>query len=544
MNKYLPFIKKNIPEIIIILFSLSFSSWLMFSTFSYNNNTMLIASKAWSDFASHIPLIRSFSYGSNFPPEYPLFPGEPIRYHFLFYAIVGLLERIGFRIDFALNIPSILSFSGLLIMIYFFAKKIFQSKVVGILSILFFIFNGSLSFLEFFKTHPFSANTYIDIIKNTSFPSFGPYDGKIVSAFWNLNIYTNQRHLALSFLIILVIIYLLYPKLSYKSNTITIIIVTLLLNFLLFTNQAALVIASIWILWIIFINFPKKLFFLITFFIIPLWFFIFPGFINSAYNISFKFGFLSQAQNFFTFINYWFFNLGLYIILIPLGILKSKHYAKKLFGPMLILFILPNIFQFSPDIINNHKFLNFFLIIGAMYVANFIYNTWKKDKFHRLHFYKLYCVILFIFLTLSGVIDFMPIKNDFKIPLTDIPDNKDALFIKEHIPSKDVILNSNFLYDPSSIAGRKIYYGYSYFAWSYGYNTNNREKTFFRIFRTKTKNSACLLFKENNISYIELNNNPSPPISFDSDFWQKNFKKIYTNPINGTTIYDVKQSCQ
>jgi hypothetical protein len=67
----------------------------MFSTFSYKDGNMLIASKAWSDFASHIPLIRSFSFGNNFPPQYPLFSGPPIKYHFLFYAFVGLLEKLG-----------------------------------------------------------------------------------------------------------------------------------------------------------------------------------------------------------------------------------------------------------------------------------------------------------------------------------------------------------------------------------------------------------------------------------------------------------------
>ncbi|TSC86331.1 MAG: hypothetical protein G01um10147_943 [Microgenomates group bacterium Gr01-1014_7] len=79
---------------------------------------MLIATKAWSDFASHIPLIRSFSLGDNFLPEYPLFPGEPIRYHFLFYAVVGYLEKLGLRIDYAFNILSALSFAFLIISIY------------------------------------------------------------------------------------------------------------------------------------------------------------------------------------------------------------------------------------------------------------------------------------------------------------------------------------------------------------------------------------------------------------------------------------------
>ena len=131
MKKLFPLIKNHYIEITLIIFTLSFSFWLMFKTFSYSDDSMLIAVKAWSDFGSHIPLIRSFSFGSNLPIEYPIFPGEPIKYHFLFYFLVGMLEKIGIRIDYALNIPSAFSFFLLLLSVYFLAKLLFKSKIVG-----------------------------------------------------------------------------------------------------------------------------------------------------------------------------------------------------------------------------------------------------------------------------------------------------------------------------------------------------------------------------------------------------------------------------
>src|SRR5260221_11856664 len=99
MTKVLTCFKKYSLKIILLLFAAVFSTWLMFSTFEYDKGRMLIAAKAWSDFANHIPLIRTFSYGYNIPPQDPLFAGEPIRYHFLFYMFVGFLEKIGVRID-------------------------------------------------------------------------------------------------------------------------------------------------------------------------------------------------------------------------------------------------------------------------------------------------------------------------------------------------------------------------------------------------------------------------------------------------------------
>ncbi len=74
-----------------------FSVWIMLRTFSYDyeNSWILIFGAMRSDFAATLPLIRSFSMGDNWPPEYPLFPGSPIRYHYLFFLIVGKLEAIG-----------------------------------------------------------------------------------------------------------------------------------------------------------------------------------------------------------------------------------------------------------------------------------------------------------------------------------------------------------------------------------------------------------------------------------------------------------------
>src|SRR3989344_1920254 len=232
MKKLFPLIKNHYIEITLIIFTLSFSFWLMFKTFSYSDDSMLIAVKAWSDFGSHIPLIRSFSFGSNLPIEYPIFPGEPIKYHFLFYFLVGMLEKIGIRIDYALNIPSAFSFFLLLLSVYFLAKLLFKSKIVGILAVVFLLFNSSFSFLEFFKTHSFSFQIISQIVQNNTFPSFGPYDGKIVSAFWNLNIYTNQRHLAIgaAFLVLFVWFVYKYSRLDKQINRLLILLWILLVG--------------------------------------------------------------------------------------------------------------------------------------------------------------------------------------------------------------------------------------------------------------------------------------------------------------------------
>lgn len=542
MNK----IKKYYPEIIFLSITIIFSFWLMWHTFSYQKNIIYIAAKAWSDFAAHLPLIRSFSFGQNFPPEYPIFPGQPIRYHFIFYALVGCLERFGLPLDWALNIPSVLAFFGLILTIYFLAKLLFKKRFVSIFSVIFFLFNGSLSFLEFFKNKPLSLKTLMEILQNRDFPSFGPYDGKIVSAFWNLNIYTNQRHLALAFaLILLTLIIVLKPiiqnqKLTYHRS----IIIGLFLGITPFIHSAGFVMAIIIYstFFLLFKNYRKQFLILSGLaLIIGLPQILLTQTGNVSSNFRFNPGYLiTNNLTFFSFFNYWFFNLGLTFFIIPLGFIKSSSLAKKVFLSFLPLFIIGNLFQFSPEIAANHKFFNLFLIVGNIFAAYAIWLIWQKRICG-----KIIAIIFIFFLSLSGIIDFFAIKNDSLLSIIDAPKNPDITWIKENTPPDSLFLNSSYLYHPASLAGRKIFLGWPYFSWSAGYDTNQRGLIIKNIYENKNVQTTCQLLVNNQIDYFTLEDTKGdkdlPEI--DINFFKANFKPAYSNSKSDFQIYEVNYNC-
>lgn len=541
MKKTSKFLKKFWPEIIFFTIAFLFSFWLMWHTFNYQNNTFFIAAKAWSDFAANIPLIRSFSWGQNWLPQYPLFPGPFIHYHFLFYAFVGLLEKIGIPLDWALNLPSALSFGFLILVIYFLAKTIFQSRFVGFLSVIFFIFNGSLSFLEFFKNHPLSFKTPLEIFQNNTFPSFGPYDDKIVSAFWNLNIYTNQRHLALAFSLILLIFILVINK---KFTLRRALFLGLLLGLMPFLHSAVFVMGIIIFssLLIFLKSHRRNLLILLAIAItlgLPQILLMQTG--GGISNLRFNPGYLiANSFTFNNFLKYWFLNLGLSLFLIPLGFIKADSLAKKVFLAFLPLFIIGNLFQFSPEIAANHKFFNLFLIIGNMFTAYAIWLIWQKKIFG-----KILSLIIIFFLTLSGLIDFFPIKNDSFMLITDAPRNPDISWIKQNTSSDSIFLNSSYLYHPASLTGRKIFLGWPYFAWSAGYDTNQREKIMESIYENKNKKQICQLLINNKIDYFTIEDTKGDEnlLNIDVEFFQNNFNPVYSNFKNYFQIYKVKSNC-
>lgn len=534
---------KNEVFILVLLFGLSI--FLMWKTFRVDpEGNMQISTKLWSDFAATIPLIRSFSLGANFPPQYPIFAGPPIRYHFLFFILVGFLEKIGIPIDWALNVPSAISFLLLLSLVYLLAKEVFKKKAVGLVSVLLFLFNGSFSFIEFFKQHPVSLQTPTEIFTNSAFPSFGPYDGKLISAFWNLNIFTNQRHLALGYAGFLFLLLFIYkanknPKRLSLGRIITAGIAVGLFPFIHLPVFGMMGIALI----AFFLIYPRlrlKIFcvgLIAVALAIPQ--LIFMG-ASQVKTPLLNPGYLAGIDSFLFFTKYWFFNLGLTLILAPIGFALAKKAQRKILMPFILLFFVGNTFQFSPEIAANHKFFNLFVIGVNMFTAYFLVHLWQ-----RVHLGKIAVIVLTFFLTLSGIIDFFPTINGPMLKVADIPNEKTASFIAQKTPKNATFLNAFFLYDPASLAGRKIYLGWPYFAWSAGYDTLARkEKMQSFLDPTAGKNALCDSLKEEGIDFIELKNpTPLENTFINYSFFKDNFARIHFSRTENLSIYDVNQSC-
>jgi hypothetical protein len=252
---------------------------------------------------------------------------------------------------------------------------------------------------------------------------------------------------------------------------------------------------------------------------------------HSSPQATFHPGFLMEIpMSLFNLLYYWFFNIGFHLIFIPLGCLLAPRSTRILIIPLLLLFLVPNLFQFSVDMINNHKFFNFFLLLGSMFSAHALI--------------KIKPLLLFApLLILGGVVDFFPILNDRYIALTDYPANPDVRFFVDHTPKDAVVLNSTWFYHPASLAGRKIFNGYSYFTWSFGYDQAARERLTTEIYSSSSPKHACRLLWANAIDFVELNPKPEDFIIPNSSLWQSTFSPLYTNPTTSLAVYSVAENC-
>lgn len=547
----------HFPDLAILILALSFSTWLMVHTFSYDaaSGSMRIAARLWSDFAAHIPLIRSFSMGNNITHiEYPIFPGEPIRYHYIFYLLIGLLERIGLRIDIAMNIFSIAGFFFLIAMVYALAVELTHRRVVGVLAIMFFLFNGTLAFLKFFTIHPLSWMTPADIVSASEFPAFAPWDGGDILAFWNLNIYTNQRHLAPALSIALFTMWL-FLRISRKKVSHPYrwcVSLGILLGALPYFHQPTLVIIAA-ILGSYVLLFPRIRIHLITtggiatLLIIPQLLLQPPQSGSIAWYPGF---YIHDSLTLLRFVQYWFHNIGLHILIIPLGVLLAPGRMRKAMVPALLVFIAANTFRFSKELAASHKFLNFAMIIGGIATAYALSVYWEHVRTIRFKWFRpiaaTYLGVTMTLLTLSGMIDFFVIANDKHLLLEDIGTNNPATWIQQNTPPGAVFLNSSYLYHPASVAGRKIFLGWPYFAWSAGYDTDGRLRTMKRMYETRDQQDRCALLRDHSITHLTVQDtggNPDLPM-IDVRYYRDTYTPLYETSDGTFLIFTTEEMCE
>ena len=62
----------------------AFVTWMMSSTFNSSDGLLRMGAHEWGDLGPTTAIAQSFALGHNFPTEYPLFTGQPIKYHFLY----------------------------------------------------------------------------------------------------------------------------------------------------------------------------------------------------------------------------------------------------------------------------------------------------------------------------------------------------------------------------------------------------------------------------------------------------------------------------
>ncbi|TAH75138.1 MAG: hypothetical protein EWM47_00230 [Anaerolineaceae bacterium] len=560
--------KTRVREMIIFAFVALLASILMWSTFYVRDGQLNIGVSVFSDFSPHIGMIRSFSYGNNFPSSYSHFAGEDIKYHFMFQFLVGNLEFLGMRIDYAFNIPSILSFISAFMLLYVLTLKITGRVLSGVLALLFFAFRSGKALFIYLSRIPKGNSIIKTLWDNTNFIGDTPHEDW---GLWNLNVYCNQRHLAFGLATMFFVIIMFLPhlyemfealRLSNKASNVIkknkykkgiasskwiklgliffnkegweikcirhSIALGILLGSLSFFHGAA-VIGCLLVLFVIAVFAKRRLEFLITTVITVFLSMLQTGYFieGSAVSPEVLFGFIAENKTIFGLASYLDQLLGILIPVIVIAFIFGKLIERYL----ILAFIAPLVFAFTisltVDVTVNHKYIMMSCILLGILAASLITRMIDNKELIM----KIAGIILILMMTSTGIYDFTTVlrKNsregkiilDMDDPLTD--------FIREHSDSKDVFLTDSYGINQVVFGGAMLYQGHQYYAWSAGYDTNYRDKMVRLMYEAASPTELDKLVKDNNISFIiiDYGNRTSMEYHLNEDNIRETYECVY-----------------
>lgn len=589
------FLHRDKLELLYSFSALVASTYLMFKTFYSKNGDIFIGPSVWSDFGPHLSVIRSFSWGDNFPTVYPHFSDGNIRYHFLFQFLAGNLEYLGLRLDWAFNLPSILSLTAFFMLLYGLSLSITGSRKVGILASVLFSFRSSFAIFTYMKELISNGdwNLFAKALKNTTFI------GKTANenwGLWNQNVYVNQRHLAFSLGIMLLVILLVLPlfvemvealgpkaqNLSGKhnkkkgqsnstrkdeprvlntdpksrlavffihkdawvpENPKRAIIAGILLGLAGFWN-GAVVIATLTVLFFLAIFSRHRLEYLIiaaeAVLLTTLQASFFIGNAGSTITPELYVGFLAETKNSLgSIFKYYIELLGLFPILILIGLITMKRPFKWLILAFSAPLVLATTLKLTPDINANHKFIIIAVFLLNIIVAFQLLQALKTGKLPM----KLLAIVVTILLTITGVEDLVTLNNinDSRRMMKYSLEDPTSVWISRNTGPDEIFLTEMQVLNPVLLAGRKLFFGWPYYAWSAGYDTFRREAIYKAIYGGTDRDEVLRLVNENLIRYIVIDdeNRNAKGYVLNEPLLQSISSKVYENKSKRLAIYRV-----
>lgn len=532
--------------------ALLFSLWLMDQRLS--GDPLMVSLNTWGDFGLHIPMARSFSEGHNLPPEYPFFALEPIRYHFGFDFFAGALERQGLPIAWAFNLPAALAMTSMILLIFELGRLLFNKAAVGLVAAALLVTNGSLAFLRYFEEF---GNDVPEALSNlwdhNRYLAIGPYEvGEDIAIYWTLNAFLTQSHIIVAIATGLFVAYGLIQPLRRGDplSTHRALALGALAGLSFWINGPVYVAVMVFCvaLFVVFGRIRESISFLVPAGLIALpqvvWL---SGGLGAEGNIRLHIGYLVEPLTVDHFITYWWLNLGLALPLMVLAVIWGSKADRKLILAVMAIFLFGNLVQLGRDLGgHNHKVFNTWEILMNLFVAFAFVRLWelKVRNIDMRYFGAAVAAVVLPLLVLSGIVDFMVIKNDPRFDVFGVRQST-IDWIADNTDEDAIFLTAHELYVPPSMAGRRLFLGFAQFTEGAGYDIRPRVQTADAIYGASSKEEACRLLTANEIDFVEVgyferNNKTVNEALFANEFETAFAADTSEGPV---ALYDVSRSC-
>jgi DNA-binding beta-propeller fold protein YncE len=199
------------------------------------------------------------------------------------------------------------------------------------------------------------------------------------------------------------------------------------------------------------------------------------------------------------------FTFGFKWLLSAIALIFASSLQRRFFLAALSLVAVAFSFQFTIEVLANQKFIHIWVIIANLFVAFALWRLWRLSLGGTTLPGKVVALGLFLLVIPGGLIDFFPIHNT---GWSEVQYRNDPLidWLKKNTTPRDIFLTDRFVTHPILMAGRRVLYGWPYYAWSAGYNASKYDRLYAELLEGKDPWKVYHLLKENGIKYVAYDN--------------------------------------
>jgi DNA-binding beta-propeller fold protein YncE len=236
------------------------------------------------------------------------------------------------------------------------------------------------------------------------------------------------------------------------------------------------------------------------------------------------------------------FTFGFKWLLIALALVFATGLQRRFFLAFLSLIAVAFSFQFTIEVLANQKFIHIWVIIANLFVAFALWRLWRFSLGGTTLPGKFVATVLFLLVIPGGIIDFLPIHNT---GWSEVTYRNDPFidWLKKNTSPRDIFLTDRFVTHPILMAGRRVFYGWPYYAWSAGYDASKRDRVYTELFENKDPWKVYRLLKENGITYVGYDGAVRQAQFIkrpNEQLYATYFPKVFEDSrINGLVIYKV-----
>ena len=499
----------------------------------------------WGDWATHLTFAGSFAYGHNFPPQYPIDPGNHLGYPFMIDFLAANLVPLGASLPSALVLTSGLLGLAFPAVLYLAASRFAGSRGAAVIAVAVFLLSGGLGFVYLIGDIGHSGIGVLahlpreyTLNRDLNFQWLNPVLAYLVP----------QRSTLFGFSLVLIVLLLVWLAVRERQDWKTFLFAGVVAGVMpAFHVHAYGTVVALSAFWAVFNRRREWIAFFVPALLVavPILIWMWPPANNSFCGTGPKIGgycievgWLSSTDwqrdgaVYFPadFVWFWLKNTSLLIpLLIAAQFVRGwiPTAFEKWFAPMWLWFLIPNFIVLQPWDWDNTKFFIFWALLGSIVVGGFLAGMVKRHRWTA----SLVAAML-VLLCLSGTLD-LARASDASVSSYRFTDTKGiqvADWVRQNTPASAVFALADEHNSPiPTLAGRRVMSGYPGWLWTYGLADYARKQSDELAILRGDLNTADLVDRYG-VGYVLIGPQElAPPRSASQAYWQQHGTLVYSN---------------